>query len=209
MKTRTISLFVIVSIAAILLSACNGGAAAIVSANSGLSAATRLAVGTLKLEGTDNAVNADEAGELLTLWEAYQSLSSSDTTSQVELEALVKQIEGTMTSEQVSAIDDMELTDQSVSEAVQTLAGSIDISIPASTPDTSAMSQAAPQGGSPGGMPGGAGGDGVMNEINSGMSDQSTPAVTEATSNTANTQVNQMLLNALIQLLKTRSQVNG
>jgi hypothetical protein len=209
MKTRTISLFVIVSIAAILLSACNGGAAAIVSANSGLSAATRLAVGTLKLEGTDNAVNADEAGELLTLWEAYQSLSSSDTTSQVELEALVKQIEGTMTSEQVSAIDDMELTDQSVSEAVQTLAGSIDISIPASTPDTSAMSQAAPQGGSPGGMPGGAGGDGVMNEINSGMSAQSTPAVTEATSNTANTQVNQMLLNALIQLLKTRSQVNG
>jgi hypothetical protein len=209
MKTRTISLFVIVSIAAILLSACNGGAAAIVSANSGLSAATRLAVGTLKLEGTGNAVNADEAGELLTLWEAYQSLSSSDTTSQVELEALVKQIEGTMTSEQVSAIDDMELTDQSVSEAVQTLAGSIDISIPASTPDTSAMSQAAPQGGSPGGMPGGAGGDGVMNEINSGMSDQSTPAVTEATSNTANTQVNQMLLNALIQLLKTRSQVNG
>jgi hypothetical protein len=209
MKTRTISLFVIVSIAAILLSACNGGAAAIVSANSGLSAATRLAVGTLKLEGTDNAVNADEAGELLTLWEAYQSLSSSDTTSQVELEALVKQIEGTMTSEQVSAIDDMELTDQSVSEAVQSLAGSIDISIPASTPDTSAMSQAAPQGGSPGGMPGGAGGDGVMNEINSGMSDQSTPAVTEATSNTANTQVNQMLLNALIQLLKTRSQVNG
>jgi hypothetical protein len=209
MKTRTISLFVIVSIAAILLSACNGGAAAIVSANSGLSAATRLAVGTLKLEGTDNAVNADEAGELLTLWEAYQSLSSSDTTSQVELEALVKQIEGTMTSEQVSAIDDMELTDQSVSEAVQSLAGSIDISIPASTPDTSAMSQAAPQGGSPGGMPGGAGGEGVMNEINSGMSDQSTPAVTEATSNTANTQVNQMLLNALIQLLKTRSQVNG
>jgi hypothetical protein len=209
MKTRTIALCVIISLSAILLVACSGGTVATVSANSSLSAATRLAAGTIKLEGTGKAVTASEAGELLTLWEAYQSLSSSDTASQVELEALVKQIESAMTSEQVRAIDDMELSEQSVSEAMQSMAGSVDINLPASTPDASTMSQLAPQGGGPSGMPGGAGGDSVMNEINGGMSAQSTPVVTEATTNTANTQVNQMLLNTLIQLLKTRSQVSG
>ena len=54
--------------------------------------AKRQALGTLKLEGTDQVVTASQAGQLLTLWQAYQSLSNSDTSSQVELEALVKQI---------------------------------------------------------------------------------------------------------------------
>ena len=71
MKTRTLSLFVVISLVAILLTACSGGTVATVSADSGLSAAARLAVGTLKLEGTSNAVTTSEAGDLLTLWEAY------------------------------------------------------------------------------------------------------------------------------------------
>jgi hypothetical protein len=206
MKTRTIALFVVISLIAILLSACNGSTVATVSADSGLSKASKLAVGILKLEDTSEAVTASEAGELLTLWEAYQSLINSDATSQVELDALVKQIEGTMTSQQVEAIDAMELTEQLVSEAVQSVAGSIDSSMPASTPDASTMSQQGPQDGGPGGMPGG---DSVMSEINGGMSAQSTPEVTQAASNTANTQVDPMLLNGLIQLLKTRSQTSG
>jgi hypothetical protein len=204
MKTRTLSLFVVISIVAILLTACSGGTVATVSADSGLSAATRLAVGTLKLEGTSNAVTASEAGELLTLWEAYQSLSNSDTTSQVELDALVKQIEGSMTSEQIKAIDAMNLSEQSVSEVVQSMGNSVGVSDSTSTPSSSAQSQPA-QAGGPGGMPADGGGN-PMGDITSGIGTQSTPSATQAVSNSASTQAEQMLLNTLIQLLKTRSQ---
>jgi len=69
-------------------------AAATLSTGTGLSTVTRLALGTLKLEGTDQAVSTSQAAELITFWQAYQSLSNSDTSSDVELEALVKQIQG-------------------------------------------------------------------------------------------------------------------
>ena len=112
-----------------------------------------------------------------------------------------------MTSEQIKAIGAMELTEQSVSEAVQSLESSVNITMPDSTPDASTMSQSAPQGGGPGGMPGD--GDSVMNEINSGTTAQSTPDTSQIASNSSSGQVDQMLLNVLIQLLKTRSQVTG
>lgn len=205
MKHKTLTMLSIsIMITIFLLAACSGGTEATVPADSGLSAATRLAVGTLKLEDTSNAVTASEAVELLTLWEAYQSLSNSDTTSQVELDALVKQIEGTMTSEQVKSIDDMGLTEQSVSDVVQSMGSSIGVSAPASTPDSSAQSQPA-QAGGPGGMP--ADGGGIpMSDITSGMGTQSTPTATQTVNNSASTQVDQMLLKGLIQLLKSRSQ---
>jgi hypothetical protein len=204
MKTRTLSLFVVISLVAILLTACSGGTVATVSADSGLSAAARLAVGTLKLEGTSNAVTTSEAGDLLTLWEAYRSLSNSDTTSQIELDALVKQIEGTMTSEQTKSIDAMNLSEQSASDVVQSMGSSIGVSVSSSTPDSSAQSQPA-QAGGPGGMPADGGGN-PMSDITGGMGTQSTPSATQAITNSASTQVDQMLLNTLIQLLKTRSQ---
>jgi hypothetical protein len=88
-------------------------------ANTALLPAAKLAIGTIKLEGTDQAVTTEQAAELLTLWQAYQSLSRSDTTAAVELEALVSQIEKAMTSEQTTAIDAMNLTQQSTMEALQ------------------------------------------------------------------------------------------
>ncbi len=70
----------------------------------------KLAIGTLKLEGTANAVTADEAAELLPLWKAVKSMSTGSNTSTEEMNALYEQIQGTMTAEQVQAIKDLELT---------------------------------------------------------------------------------------------------
>jgi hypothetical protein len=70
----------------------------------------KLAVGTLKLESTAQAITAEEAKNLLPLWKAVKSLNSSNTASPAEVQALYKQIEDTLTPEQVSTIKDMALT---------------------------------------------------------------------------------------------------
>ncbi len=91
--------------------------------NASLSQVNKLLVGTLKLEDTAQAVDADEAGKLLTLWQAYQSLSNSQTAAEAEVEALVSQIQSTMTSQQVDAINAMNLTSQDLVDLMQTMGG--------------------------------------------------------------------------------------
>ena len=83
-----------------------------------LSPMGQLALGTLKLEDGELAVNEDQAAELLPLWQALQSLSNSQTTAQAELDAVLKQIQGTMSAEQVAAIAEMQLTEDSLTEFV-------------------------------------------------------------------------------------------
>jgi hypothetical protein len=205
MKSKLTIQIVLITIAAILLASCSGTATT-VSASDGLTTAARLALGTLKVEDTSQALSTAQASELLTLWEAFRSLSNSDTSSQVELDALVKQIEAAMTSEQIKAIEAMDLTDQSVSETLSSLSGMEDGSIaPASTPSASALNQAGPSGG-PGGVPSGRDG---MSDILGGMTSQNTAGVTQSPTVETAQQVNPMLLNALIQLLETKSQITG
>jgi hypothetical protein len=76
---------------------------------------SKLAMGTLQLEDTDKAVTPDEAKNLITLWKALKSFSSSQTVSKEEINALYQQIEDTMTPEQLQAIKDMEFTRESMS----------------------------------------------------------------------------------------------
>ena len=71
---------------------------------------TQLIVGTINLEETELAVDAEMAEELLPLWKMYKSLVESDITVQEEITALINQIQDTMTSEQIEAIVSMELT---------------------------------------------------------------------------------------------------
>jgi hypothetical protein len=199
MKSKLSLLLILITLFAILLAGCRGSGAATVIASNGPSSAIRLVLGTFELEDTSQAVTAAQAANLLTLWEGYQSLSNSDTSSQLELDALVKQIQGAMTADQIKAIDAMELSDQSVSEVMSSLGGSVNATTPANIPGASASSQAAPDGG-PGGMPGG-GGDSVMSAIGGGLNTQSTPAVTQSTTSASTTQVNPMLIQGLIKLL--------
>jgi hypothetical protein len=71
---------------------------------------SKLAVGLLKLEGTNLAVTPAEAKELLPLWQALKSLSSSTTTAPEEVSAVFQQIQDTLTPEQVAAVKQMALT---------------------------------------------------------------------------------------------------
>jgi hypothetical protein len=72
-----------------------------------LPASTQLALGILQLGGTGNAVTPEQAQALLPLWQVIQSGSLQ---GDAETNAVVMQIEGTMTAEQLLAIADMQLT---------------------------------------------------------------------------------------------------
>ena len=72
--------------------------------------AESLVVGTLKLQGTSNAINATQAAALVPLWQAYAQLTGSNTAAQAEIDAVVTQIQQTMTPAQVQAITAMKLT---------------------------------------------------------------------------------------------------
>jgi len=84
-----------------------------------LPVSTQLLIGTFKLDGTDLAVTPEQASELIPLWQVLQSLSSSDSTAQAEMDALVDQIQETMTPEQVQAIKEMNLTPQDMFATLQ------------------------------------------------------------------------------------------
>jgi hypothetical protein len=68
---------------------------------------SKLAIGFLKLEGTDKAVTADEAKTQLPLWKALKALSAGNNTAQDEITALYQQIEDGLTADQVKAIKDL------------------------------------------------------------------------------------------------------
>jgi hypothetical protein len=86
-----------------------------------LSLPTQLLIGTLKLEGTDLAVDAQQASELLPLWQAYNELMTSQTAAQAEIDAVVAQIQATMTPQQIQAITDLKLTQQDEFSLMQEL----------------------------------------------------------------------------------------
>jgi hypothetical protein len=72
----------------------------------------KLAIGTLKIEGTDQAVTAAQAKELLPLWQALKSLAASNNTATDEINALYAQIEETMTPAQIQAIQALTWTQE-------------------------------------------------------------------------------------------------
>lgn len=80
---------------------------------------SQLAIGTLQLEGTEQAVDEVLAAKILPLWQVLQSLSSSDTTAEAEITAVVNQIQNTMQPEQISAIAAMQLTQASMTALIE------------------------------------------------------------------------------------------
>ena len=66
----------------------------------------QLVLGILRLEETENAVTPKQATALLPLWQALRG----GVTAQAEVNAVLKQIEGTMTPEQLAAVAAMQLT---------------------------------------------------------------------------------------------------
>ena len=118
----------------VALAACSGSSTGVVSEDTttnsntsqmaeSLSQVNKLLVGTLMLKETEQDVTKEEATKLLPLWQAYRSLSNSDTSAQAEVDALLNQIQGTMTAEQVKAIEAMNLTAQDMVDTMQSMGG--------------------------------------------------------------------------------------
>lgn len=75
-----------------------------------LTTRNQLLLGIMRLEGTPQAVTAEQAVELATLWQAFAALSDSSTAAPEEIEAVQNQIVAALTVEQVNAIVAMKLT---------------------------------------------------------------------------------------------------
>jgi hypothetical protein len=97
-------------------------------------AGTQLALGILRLEDTPQAVTPAQAVTLLPLWQAFQG---SALQNQTERNAVLNQIEGTLTAEQVQAIAAMQLTQNDMRQWMEEHG-----------------MQGAPFAGGPGGLPG-------------------------------------------------------
>jgi hypothetical protein len=110
----------------VLVTAC-GGAAQATATPSGLSTnyvgalsvENQLVAGSVLLEDTELAIDKDQADSLLPLWQAFRSLSNSDTAAQAEIDALVTQIEEAMSAEQIQAIERMQLTSDDLASVLQ------------------------------------------------------------------------------------------
>ncbi len=175
--------------------------------------ATQLIVGTLKLKGTTDEVDAATAKELIPLWKAAKTLGSSDTTAPQEMEGLYRQIQRTMTPEQLAAIADMKLSRDNMMQISQDLgislggAGGMGGSVSAeqkATMEANRSSNNAPTGGGMMGGPGGGPGGGMMgggppgqNSSSSGTSVAGAPQVSQIDTN---------LVDALINYLESRIQ---
>jgi hypothetical protein len=77
-----------------------------------VSAEAQLLVGTFKLEGTDNAISAQQVADLLPYWQLLKVLTDSDSAAQEEIDATVDAIPSAMAAKQVDAISAMQITRQ-------------------------------------------------------------------------------------------------
>lgn len=214
MKKITFTIFIFL---VLTLSACGSSNAADPAsgpqgdpAAGALPEATQLIIGTLKLEDTNQAVTAEQAADLLPLWQTMLVLSESDTAAQQETEALITQIQETMTAEQRQAITDMNLTREDMMSIMQeqglALGGG-----PAGGQNTNPQGGgfgpggfpdgAPPQGGFPGGGPGG-GGPGGGGGQGADLTPDQIATAQASRQQTGGSLVPPMLINVLIEYLQ-------
>ena len=122
MKTWYVGLVLVLVV--VVLAGCGGGSASPVAADvdssvtfdgpaldasypDALDLSGQLALGTMRLEGTEQAVTPEQAASLLPLWQVIRGGSLQ---SDAEANAIISQIEGGMTAEQLEAVAAMQLT---------------------------------------------------------------------------------------------------
>ncbi len=93
MKKLTLTILMIL---VLTISACGAGSATETSTDAlntdyenALSIQMQLSIGTFKLEEGSIAADAEQAAELIPLWQVLKSLLESDTAAEEEIEALV------------------------------------------------------------------------------------------------------------------------
>jgi hypothetical protein len=170
---------------------------------------SKIALGTLRLTNTAQDITADQAKELIILWKVYEEVSQSSTAAQEEVDALVDQIQETMTSDQMQAISDLNLSQQDVFAAIQsadvnssTLVSTTTVSAPSSG-DAEMPGGAPPDGG--GGVP--ADGGGMPTDMGGQMPATGTDSAQSAGSTTGlagTAGVPSMLVELVIQSLELK-----
>ena len=183
-----------------------------------LSVPMQLAIGTFKFESAANKIDANTANGLLPLWKAVRSLSSNSTAAPQELEALYKQIQKTMTPEQVAAISAMHITQEDMAQVAQAMGmsfggggggpGNFTPEQRAATGSSSAQAgRQSGQGFPGGGFPGGGfpGGD-DHNQQQSATGDRLTANGTQNSMSGSSQGINPLLLDAIIRLLQAKVQ---
>lgn len=203
---------ILLTILALTLTACGASTSAATatvfqtdSAAESLSDPTLIILGSLKLDGTDQAITPQQAKDLLPLWQVYQEISASDTAAQAEVDALVKQIQETMNSEQMKTIQAMNLTSQDSFAIMQEMG--IGMGRGQTSSDSGNTSNFTPgQGMGPGGgAPPDMGGGGVPGQMPGGQSlsqeEIATAQAARAEQGTGNFMLPN-LVNALIQYLQ-------
>jgi hypothetical protein len=179
-----------------------------------LSPSIQVAIGTLRLDETENAVTAEQAQELLPLWQTMQVLSENDTAAQQEIDALAEQIQETMSAEQRQAITDMNLTREDMMSVLQEQ-GLASGGVPAGGPNSNATggNQNGDGGFGPGGFPGGAppqgefpgGGPGGQGGPGSGLTPDQIATAQASRQSTGESLVPPMLIDALIEYLQEKT----
>jgi hypothetical protein len=166
---------------------------------------SKLALGTIKLEGTKQAVDSKMATNLLPLWQLLFQLNSSSSTAPQEVTAVLDQIKITMAPEQISTINSMTLTQADIFTVIQQQAqanGSSDATGPGTTSRNRGNGGGFVFGG---GGPGGGGFPGGGFRTNGGT-DPSTSSQTAAQAAQARQNaVSNLVINQVIRLLETKS----
>jgi hypothetical protein len=173
----------------------------------------KLAIGTLELEGTGQAVSPAQAKTLLPLWKAVKTLSASNSTAAAEMTALYSQIKAAMTSQQIQAIQDLNLS----ASDLQTLLQKYRSPQAGSSGQKSTQSALSSQlqgggfGGGPGGDPGSGpgGGGGAPPDAGGGIFGASPKITTTPVAGRAGAanqgRMNLMFVDPIIQLLTQRA----
>jgi hypothetical protein len=205
-KWMDLSILVIMGL---VLSACGRpqSSTATATESTSLSLEAQLLVGTLKLESTDQTVDAAQAKTLLPLWETLASLSMSSTSAQQEVDAVVSQIKSSMTSDQLSAITAMKLTRQDLQSAIMDSGAALTTTSSKTSNSSSSVQFQAGSGMPADGAP--AGGNppadmGAGMPLDSAMQSASTSGSNQTSANASSgtvSQVSPALINALVALL--------
>ena len=172
--------------------------------NRPISPQLQLVVGTFKLEGTPQAVNAQEAAQLIPLWQLYGQLETSSSSAPEEVTAAFDQIKSTMTSDQINAINAMNLTNQEAFAFMQQQgifqAGGFGFN---GTPQANRTPRAG-GGGFPGGNFRGPGGGAPGGGQNLNPSEIATAQARRAQGGGNRSRIPQALLDALIKMLQSK-----
>ena len=206
-KKSLTSFVVLVMIFAFALSTCSTPAilSSVVS-SAQPTVTSKLAVGLLKLEGTDQAVTAAQASTLLPLWKAINVMGNDKSASQAEVAALYQQTEDTLTAGQLAAISKVTYKQSDLSALVQKYGSSSTGQSASATKTTAANSSQAANIG-PADMGGG------MNDITSVGTTSSTSAATSQAassaktskaSTAASTDINPTFASAIVTILQKR-----